>query len=67
VPKHAFNTGVAAVLKIAERTAEAINRTSMRHVHEDFAVAALGELAEAGRALLLPLKEPDADAEAVES
>lgn len=51
----AYNRGVAAVLDIAERTAAAITATSMRRVHEDFAVAALDELAQAGRALLLPV------------
>lgn len=51
----AFNAGVDAVLSIARRTSEGIARTSKRRVHEDFAVAALSELAEAARALLLPV------------
>lgn len=51
----AFNAGVEAVLTIARRTADGIARTSRRRVHEDFAVAALSELAEAARALLLPV------------
>ena len=49
----AFNAGVEAVLAIARRTADGIARTSRRRVHEDFAVAALSELAEAARALLM--------------
>ena len=57
----AFNAGVQAVLAIAARTAEAISRTTQRRVHEEFAVAALEELAEAGKALLLPV-EPVAPA-----
>ena len=48
----AFNAGVEAVLNIARRTADGIARTSKRRVHEEFAVAALSELAEAARALL---------------
>ncbi len=48
----AFNAGVEAVLDVARRTAVAISTRNSRHVHEDFAVAALSELAEAGRALL---------------
>ena len=48
----AFNAGVEAVLAIARRAAEGISRTSKRPVHEDFAVAALSELAEGARALL---------------
>ena len=51
----AFNAGVEAVLAVARRTADGIARTSRRRVHEDFAVAALAELAEASRALLLPV------------
>ncbi len=51
----AFNAGVEAVLAIARRTAEGIARTSRRRVHEDFAVAALSELADAARALLVPI------------
>ena len=51
----AFNAGVEAVLAIARRTADGIARTSRRRVHEDFAVAALSELAEAARSLLMPL------------
>ena len=51
----AFNAGVEAVLAIAERTAKAITATSTRPLAESFAAAALAELAEAGRALLLPL------------
>lgn len=49
----AYNQGVEAVLAIAARTSTAIAATSRRHVHEDFAVAALAELADAGRALLI--------------
>jgi hypothetical protein len=49
----AFNNGVEAVLAIARRTATAIASTSRRRVHEDFAVAALNELAESARALLV--------------
>ena len=60
----AFNAGVQAVLEIARRSAAAIVGTSRRRVHEDFAVAALHELAEAGQALLLPLEDASgADAE----
>ncbi len=56
----AFNAGVAAVLAIARQTADGIARTSRRRVHEDFAVAALSELAEAARALMLPVPgEPE--------
>jgi hypothetical protein len=51
----AFNSGVEAVLEIARRTAAAIAGTSRRRVHEDFAVAALNELAESARALLIPV------------
>jgi hypothetical protein len=59
----AFNAGVEAVLAIARRTADGIARTSRRRVHEDFAVAALSELAESARALLLPVpNDKDADA-----
>lgn len=57
----AFNAGVEAVLGIARRTAEGIARTSRRRVHEEFAVAALSELAEAAQALLLPIA-PEQDA-----
>ena len=53
----AFNAGVQAVLEIARRSAAAIAGTSRQRVHEDFAVAALHELAEAGQALLLPLED----------
>ena len=49
----AYNAGVEAVLAIAARTSTAISATTKRHVHEGFAVAALAELAEAGRALLI--------------
>ena len=48
----AYNKGVLEVLAIAQRAAEAIARTSKRRVYEDFAIAALAEIAEAGRALL---------------
>lgn len=51
----AFNMGVEAVLAIARRSATAIAGTSRRRVHEDFAVAALAELAEAARTLLVPV------------
>ena len=51
----AFNAGVEAVLSIARKTASGIAQTSRRRVHEEFAVAALSELAEAARTLLLPL------------
>jgi hypothetical protein len=51
----AFNNGVEAVLEIARRTAAAIASTSRRRVHEDFAVAALSELAESARALLVAI------------
>ena len=50
----AYNQGVTDALAIAQRSAVAIARTSKRRVHEDFAIAALAEFAEAGRALLLP-------------
>ena len=56
----AFNAGVEAVLAIARHAAEGISRTSKRRVHEDFAVAALSELAEAARALLRPIP-PETD------
>ena len=51
----AYNSGVEAVLAIAKRTAASIAGTSRRRVHEEFAVAALSELAEAARSLLLPV------------
>ncbi len=51
----AYNRGVEAVLAIARKTAASIASTSRRRVHEDFAVAALTELAEAARTLLLPV------------
>lgn len=51
----AFNAGVEAVLAIARKTANGIAQTSRRRVHEEFAVAALSELAEAARTLLLPV------------
>ena len=51
----AYNKGVEAVLAIARRSAAAIAGTSHRRVHEDFAVAALAELAEAARALIIPV------------
>ena len=51
----AFNAGVEAVLSIARRTSEGIARTSKRRVHEDFAVVALNELAEAAKALIVPV------------
>jgi hypothetical protein len=51
----AYNSGVEAVLTIARKTAEGIARTSRRRVHEEFAVAALNELADAARALLVPV------------
>lgn len=54
----AFNKGVEAVLAIARRSATTIAETSQRRVYEDFAVAALAELAEAARALLISI--PDA-------
>ncbi|MDX7952202.1 hypothetical protein P7D22_13560 [Lichenihabitans sp. Uapishka_5] len=50
----AYNAGVEAVLAIAGRASSAISATTKRHVHESFAVAALSELVEAGRALLIP-------------
>jgi hypothetical protein len=53
----AFNQGVEAVLSIARRSAAAIAGTSRRRVHEDFAVAVLSELAEAGRTLLVPVPD----------
>lgn len=55
----AYNKGVEAVLAIARRSATTIASTSQRRVYEDFAVAALAELAEAARALLLPVSEVD--------
>ena len=51
----AYNRGIEAVLAIARRSASAIAGTSRRRVHEDFAVAALAELSEAARALLIPV------------
>ncbi len=57
----AYNKGVEAVLAIAQRSAAAIAGTSRRRVHEDFAVAALGELAEAARALLIPIPDEGQD------
>ena len=59
----AYNRGVEAVLAIARRTADGIAKTSRRRVHEDFAVAALSELAEAARALLVAVP-PDPGGEA---
>ena len=53
----AYNKGVEAVLAVARRSAAAIAGTSRRRVYEDFAVAALGELAEAARGLLLPVPD----------
>lgn len=53
----AFNNGVEAVLAIARRSAAAIAGTSRRRVHEDFAVAALNELAESARTLLVPVPD----------
>ena len=58
----AYNEGVQDVLAIAQRAAEAIARTSKRRVYEDFAVAALAEIAEAGRALLLAAPAESRDA-----
>ena len=55
----AYNKGVEAVLAISRRSATAIAGTSRRRVHEDFAVAALAELAEAARTLLIAV--PDAN------
>lgn len=49
----AYNQGVEAVLAIAHRTAGSIAAAGKRHNHEDFAVVALAELADAGRALLI--------------
>lgn len=49
----AYNEGVRAVLDIARRAAAAIASTSRRRVHEDFAIAALAELADVGRGLLM--------------
>ena len=59
----AFNAGVEAVLAIARRTSEGLARTSRRRVHEEFAVVALAELADAARALLVPVPtgSPEAD------
>jgi hypothetical protein len=54
----AYNMGVEAVLAIARRSAAAIAGTSQRRVHEDFAVAALAELAEAARTLLITVPNP---------
>lgn len=51
----AYNSGVEAVLAVARKTAASIAGTSRRRVHEEFAVAALSELAEAARTLLLPV------------
>lgn len=56
---HAYNDGVRAVLAIAQRSAEAIATKAKRRAHEDFAIAALAEIAEAGRALLLPDAQVD--------
>lgn len=53
----AYNRGVEAALAIARKSATAIAGTSRRRVHEDFAVAALAELAEAARSLLIPVAE----------
>jgi hypothetical protein len=55
----AYNNGVEAVLAIARRSAAAIAGTSRRRVHEDFAVAALNELAESARTLLVRVPEID--------
>ena len=55
----AFNKGVEAVLAIARRSAAAIAGTSKRRVHEDFAVAALAELAESARTLLIAVPGED--------
>lgn len=49
----AFNSGVEAVLAIARRSSASIAATSRRRHHEEFAVVALDELGNAGRALLL--------------
>lgn len=57
----AYNKGVEAVLAIARRSAAAIAETSRRRVHEDFAVAALSGLAEAGRGLLVTVPEAEED------
>lgn len=59
----AYNRGVEAVLAIARRSAAAVAGTSRRRVHEDFAVAALGELAEAARGLLIEVPASEARAE----
>lgn len=50
---HAYNDGIRAVLAISQRSAEAIATKAKRRAHEDFAIVALAEIAEAGRALLI--------------
>lgn len=57
---HAYNAGVEVVLKAARDAAEEIARIVGRPVREDHGSAALADLAETGRALLLPLPKPDA-------
>ena len=54
----AYNAGVAAVLAIADQAAGAIERTTQRPIAEAFAVAAMRELADSGRLLLVPEPQP---------
>lgn len=50
----AYNAGVRDVLAIVEQSADAIERTTRRPIAEGFAIAALRELADAGRLFLKP-------------
>ena len=49
----AFNEGVLAVLAIAEKSAKALDASSLHSTRKEFAVSALSGLAEAGQPLLL--------------
>ena len=53
----AFNSGVLAVLAIASKSAATLARDP-RRIPISFATAALAELAEAARTLLLPIETP---------
>ena len=57
----AFNAGVAAVLALAKRTADALApKITSKPTRFNFAIAALDGVAEEGRALLLPSPRPSA-------
>ena len=56
----AYNAGVAAVLALAKRSADALApKITQRPTRYNFAIAALDAVAEEGRALLFPVPPTD--------